>query len=144
MPEFVILCQGSPQLNSQRVLRGGSWINNARNLRSANRNANSPDNRNHNIGLRLAGALLKRIHSRVECAGGSINQWWFLSVDCLSDDQQQNQDPQRVSRHTNLDNSLRCNEEILSILFLPGGWGRRAESLLPGCSFFAGRCCHAY
>jgi hypothetical protein len=36
-----------------RVLRGGSWINNAQNLRSANRNDNHPDNANQNIGLRL-------------------------------------------------------------------------------------------
>ncbi len=42
--------------NQQRVLRGGSWINNGRNLRSAYRNANTPDNRNNNIGFRLAGA----------------------------------------------------------------------------------------
>jgi hypothetical protein len=37
-----------------RVLRGGSWINNGRNARSANRNRNEPDNRNNNIGFRLA------------------------------------------------------------------------------------------
>jgi hypothetical protein len=35
------------------------------NLHSARRNANQPDNRNHNIGFRLAGALL---------AGGTVNQ----------------------------------------------------------------------
>ncbi|MBQ4328129.1 MAG: hypothetical protein IJC27_00225 [Lentisphaeria bacterium] len=34
--------------------RGGSWNNNARNCRSANRNNNSPDNRNNNLGFRLA------------------------------------------------------------------------------------------
>ncbi|GAB6907539.1 hypothetical protein JCM12296A_33760 [Desulfosarcina cetonica] len=39
-----------------RVLRGGSWINNGRNVRSANRNRNAPDERNDNIGLRLARA----------------------------------------------------------------------------------------
>lgn len=39
---------------SNRVLRGGSWNNNARNCRVANRNNNSPDNRNNNNGLRLA------------------------------------------------------------------------------------------
>ena len=37
-----------------RVLRGGSWINNARNTRSANRNNNQPDNRNFQFGFRLA------------------------------------------------------------------------------------------
>ncbi|MGD0092790.1 MAG: SUMF1/EgtB/PvdO family nonheme iron enzyme [Planctomycetota bacterium] len=38
---------------SPRVLRGGSWNNNPRNCRSANRNRNTPDNRNNNIGFRL-------------------------------------------------------------------------------------------
>ena len=41
---------------TKRVLRGGSWINNGRNCRSANRNGNTPGNRNHNIGFRLARA----------------------------------------------------------------------------------------
>nr|WP_280142084.1 SUMF1/EgtB/PvdO family nonheme iron enzyme [Nitrosomonas aestuarii] len=36
------------------MLRGGSWNNNARNVRSANRNRNEPDNRNNHIGFRLA------------------------------------------------------------------------------------------
>ncbi|MES9858747.1 MAG: SUMF1/EgtB/PvdO family nonheme iron enzyme [Sedimenticola sp.] len=57
--------RGRAQQGHKRVLRGGSWINNGRNLRSANRNGNEPDERNDNIGLRLAGAL---------GAGGSINQ----------------------------------------------------------------------
>ena len=35
-----------------RVNRGGSWNNNARNCRSANRNNNSPDNTNDNLGFR--------------------------------------------------------------------------------------------
>jgi RNA-directed DNA polymerase len=37
---------------SNRVNRGGSWNNNASNCRSANRNNNSPDNTNNNLGFR--------------------------------------------------------------------------------------------
>jgi len=36
-----------------RSLRGGSWNNNARNLRAANRNNYAPSNRNNNIGFRV-------------------------------------------------------------------------------------------
>ncbi|MGL5097609.1 MAG: SUMF1/EgtB/PvdO family nonheme iron enzyme [Planctomycetia bacterium] len=36
--------------------RGGSWNNNAQNSRSANRNRNTPDNRNNNLGFRVAAA----------------------------------------------------------------------------------------
>ena len=38
---------------SNRVLRGGSWNNNANNCRSANRNNNNPSNENNNNGFRL-------------------------------------------------------------------------------------------
>ncbi|MCU0569006.1 MAG: hypothetical protein MUF49_20700 [Oculatellaceae cyanobacterium Prado106] len=34
-------------------MRGGSWNNNPRNCRSANRNRNTPDNHNRNIGFRV-------------------------------------------------------------------------------------------
>lgn len=40
-----------------KVLRGGSWNNNARNVRASNRNRNAPDNRNNNIGFRCANSL---------------------------------------------------------------------------------------
>lgn len=43
--------------SSVRVLRGGSWNNNAQNLHSANRNNNSPDKRNNHVGFRLLRAL---------------------------------------------------------------------------------------
>ncbi|MGQ0592254.1 MAG: hypothetical protein ACT4QB_06280 [Gammaproteobacteria bacterium] len=33
--------------------RGGSWNNEPRNLRSSNRNRNTADNRNNNLGFRL-------------------------------------------------------------------------------------------
>jgi len=39
---------------SDRVRRGGSWNNNASNLRVANRNDNDPDDSNNNIGFRPA------------------------------------------------------------------------------------------
>jgi|GEM_PF-2644511 len=41
---------------ARRVVRGGSYRNNARRCRSAYRNANEPENRNRNIGFRLAAA----------------------------------------------------------------------------------------
>ncbi|MEA3391771.1 MAG: hypothetical protein U9Q91_02195 [Candidatus Marinimicrobia bacterium] len=36
------------------MLRGGSWNNNSRNCRVANRNNNNPSNSNNNNGFRLA------------------------------------------------------------------------------------------
>lgn len=42
------------------MLRGGSWNNNGRNCRSANRNRNEPANRNNNLGFRLARARARR------------------------------------------------------------------------------------
>jgi formylglycine-generating enzyme required for sulfatase activity len=38
---------------SNRVNRGGSWINDARNCRSAYRDNDHPGNRNDNLGFRL-------------------------------------------------------------------------------------------
>ena len=40
--------------NSNRVNRGGSWNNDARNCSASNRDNNNPDNRNNNLGFRLA------------------------------------------------------------------------------------------
>jgi formylglycine-generating enzyme required for sulfatase activity len=37
---------------TNRVKRGGSWNNDARNVRSANRNRNRPDNTSNNLGFR--------------------------------------------------------------------------------------------
>jgi len=39
---------------SNRVNRGGSWNNNAQNCRVSYRNNNTPDNRNNNLGFRIA------------------------------------------------------------------------------------------
>ncbi|WP_335337397.1 hypothetical protein [Anabaena sp. WA102] len=38
-------------------MRGGSWNNNARNCRSANRNRNLRDNRNNNYGFRVVSSF---------------------------------------------------------------------------------------
>jgi hypothetical protein len=38
------------------VIRGGSWNNEPRNCRPANRNRNAPENRNNNLGFRVAAA----------------------------------------------------------------------------------------
>lgn len=43
-----------PASGSDRVIRGGSWNNNPQNCRVANRNNNTPGNRNNNVGFRLA------------------------------------------------------------------------------------------
>lgn len=45
--------KGYDRMGSNRVNRGGSWNNNANNIRSANRNNNNPSNSNNNIGFRL-------------------------------------------------------------------------------------------
>jgi len=47
-------CPEGPSSGSNRVKRGGGWNNNARNARAANRSRNEPDNRNNNLGFRLA------------------------------------------------------------------------------------------
>ncbi|MEL6896849.1 MAG: SUMF1/EgtB/PvdO family nonheme iron enzyme [Planctomycetota bacterium] len=44
--------------SSNRVIRGGSWINNARNARSAYRNWNDPSNRNDNVGFRCLNSVI--------------------------------------------------------------------------------------
>lgn len=54
----------------ERVLRGGSWNNNARNTRAANRNNNSSDNRNHNNGFRLASTPLTARTPCIKVLGG--------------------------------------------------------------------------
>ena len=45
---------GEWPLGVNRVIRGGSWNNSAENCRSAYRNRNEPENRDNNLGFRLA------------------------------------------------------------------------------------------
>lgn len=48
------------------MLRGGSWNNNTRNTRAANRNRNSTDNRNNNVSFRPSRMLPARIPGSME------------------------------------------------------------------------------
>jgi len=47
------MSSGEDLNGSNRVIRGGSWNNSARNCRSAYRNGNDPGNRRNNLGFRL-------------------------------------------------------------------------------------------
>jgi hypothetical protein len=53
------------------VIRGGSWNNNENNVRSANRNRNTPDNTRNNLGFRCARSL-----SRVSARAGI----WLVAI----------------------------------------------------------------
>jgi formylglycine-generating enzyme required for sulfatase activity len=58
---------------SNRVIRGGNFNNDASNLRGANRNNDTPTNRNNNIGVRCAktvGFLVEDIQSRRDYGRG--------------------------------------------------------------------------
>jgi hypothetical protein len=70
-----IVCLRVCIAGANRVLRGGSWINNGRNVRSANRNRNEPGNRNNNIGFRLALALALVETARDQMRFRSALQW---------------------------------------------------------------------
>ena len=68
--------------------RGGSWNNNPGNLRSANRNRNTPDNRNNNIGFRIAstaccqsvGLVSDRASGAHEACPGALRQVPFAAL----------------------------------------------------------------
>jgi Sulfatase-modifying factor enzyme 1 len=47
-------CGTSVEASAHRVIRGGSWNNDAQNVRAAYRNHNEPANRNNNLGFRCA------------------------------------------------------------------------------------------
>ncbi len=50
--------RGQVRSTARRVLRGGAFNNNSRNVRCAYRNNNDPDNRNNNIGFRVVVSTL--------------------------------------------------------------------------------------
>ncbi len=51
------------EASAHRVVRGGSWNENAHNVRAAYRNANDPGNRNDNLGFRCAELAKERDRS---------------------------------------------------------------------------------
>jgi hypothetical protein len=53
-----------------RVLRGGAYNNNARNVRCAYRNRNNPNNWNRNNGFRVVAPHIIQLHHRPEMPGG--------------------------------------------------------------------------
>lgn len=69
-------------MGSNRVIRGGSWNNNAQNLRSANRNNDGPDNRNNNVGFRLVSTCkslrpegaVQGLHLRAQAMSRSLSR----------------------------------------------------------------------
>ncbi len=96
----------------RRVLRGGSWNNNGRNVRSAQRNHNTPDNRNDNIGFRLA---------RAQCDTGwcRTDQARIRSVAVLWPPRQKAKGPRYVGRAVDVARRLAGGPLLLVRSWLP-------------------------
>jgi hypothetical protein len=62
---YFCVCKVNSHKGDNRVNRGGSWNNNARNCRVSNRNNNTPDNRNNNLGFRLVSSPRSSIDGRM-------------------------------------------------------------------------------
>ncbi|WP_184048421.1 SUMF1/EgtB/PvdO family nonheme iron enzyme [Roseospira visakhapatnamensis] len=60
-PPFRVWVGDGRSTGANRVIRGGSWNNNARNVRAAYRNRNHPNDRNNNLGFRCS-----RAHGRMD------------------------------------------------------------------------------
>ena len=68
-----------------RVVRGGSWNNDARNLRVSNRNNDDPGNRNTNNGFRLSSSrpsLMAGLHGVRPCASSRTASRAWASRSC--------------------------------------------------------------
>jgi hypothetical protein len=66
-----------PDRPPRRVLRGGSWNNNPRNLRAANRNRNTTGNRNNNFRMLVTGSRdgVRSHITTIFCV------WWQSSIE---------------------------------------------------------------
>ena len=74
--------KGAERGRNSRVLRGGSWNNEATNCRAAYRNRNAPDTRNNTYGFRLVFRLHDHGSSLDQCresAGPRSRREWYGS-----------------------------------------------------------------
>ncbi|MBN1355754.1 SUMF1/EgtB/PvdO family nonheme iron enzyme [bacterium] len=72
--------KGEGRGGSNRVKRGGNWNNNAQSCRSANRNNNTPGNRNNNLGFRLLNSTFARCNMSTDVLPvHQVDQTFILS-----------------------------------------------------------------
>ena len=70
-------------MGQNRILCGGSWNNGSDNCQVANRNINNPQNRNNNIGFRVAHSSQKgwmSVYEQIIIPSSDRNKYYFLSV----------------------------------------------------------------
>ena len=65
-----------------RLLRGGNWNNNSNNCRASQRNNNTPDNINNNIGFRVVST--PRLELRQEIAAGKAKSPGLPKSSCAT------------------------------------------------------------
>jgi Sulfatase-modifying factor enzyme 1 len=64
------------EAGTDRVIRGGSWNNDARNVRAAYRNANHPGNRNDNLGFRCLSSRGREYAFLNRPSPSPPHEWW--------------------------------------------------------------------
>ena len=82
--------------NVIRVLRGGAFNNNDRNMRCAIRNRNNPNNRNNNIGFRV---VVASHASQIESS--QVLKAWMPGQKCCSftDGSRDRNNKREIARH---------------------------------------------
>jgi len=73
-------------VGTDRIIRGGSWNNGSDNCQVANRNINNPQNRNDNIGFRLAHSSQKgwmSVYEQIIIPVSERNKYHYTSVELV-------------------------------------------------------------